>query len=72
MEAAGRCIRPEVIFVLKRSGAQIGVTIDEPLYARILIGDVEYLTVIGAVPPRYMLRRLSARAHPAVLGVLAK
>ena len=72
MAKAGRCARPEVVFVRKRGGSEVGVTIDEPLYARILSGDPEYFTIIGEVPPRWMLRRLSARAHPAVLGVLAK
>ena len=70
MLAAGRCERPEAVFV-QTEGGEVGISADDPRFARLLMGlkiaGAELLRPLDPTPTfLWLLDRIRRRARPAV------
>ena len=70
MLAAGRCERPDAVFV-QTEGGEVGISADDPRFARLLMGlkiaGAELLRPLDPTPTfLWLLDRIRRRARPAV------
>lgn len=73
MLAAGRCDRPETIFVVDEDGEEIGLSADDPRFARLLMGlSVKGCTLRRPVPTSPAFVRLLERIERRAVAVVRR